>query len=207
MTKQTYTIQDFIEYREMMRKSIQTHSEEFFFNDTMVHTIMVQENIIKNATENPVLMYCGKFTAFRSKAKDFVDEIKNKVKPSDCNSIEMKKWEDFHPYEDLLGTMTEFFNRGGKMTVLLDDSLTNLSQDEQIWNTVKDAIKMEQLQFLQLQSPVRLDHFTVSGKAFRRENSADERTAICCFNNESTASILTNTFELLKLQSKPISVA
>lgn len=112
-------------------------------------------------------MYCGKFTAFRSKAKSFVD----------------------------------------KMTVLLDEPSTKLSQDKPIWEVIKEAIIMEQLQFLHLQSPIHLDHFTVSGVSFRRENSANKRTAICCFDNKSTANILTKEFKLLKMQSKPINVA
>lgn len=112
-------------------------------------------------------MYCEKFTAFRSKAKSFVDE----------------------------------------MTVLLDEPSTKLSQDKPIWEVIKEAIIMEQLQFLHLQSPIHLDHFTVSGVSFRRENSANKRTAICCFDNKSTANILTKEFKLLKMQSKPINVA
>lgn len=209
MATRLFTIEDFLKYQEKLNKSIDTNNGEFFFNETMVHTDMVLNSILQVAMSRneEVKMFCGKFTAFRNEAKIKIESFKMQDRPIDADLEKVNKWKQFLPYESLLQTTKSFFDKGGKMTVILQEELSDLSKDTLIWDVVKEPLYSGLLEFYKLTVPVSLNHFTIAGTAFRRENSADDRTAICSFDNKETTDILEDSFRYLQKLSVPVNVA
>ena len=209
MDSKLFTIEDFLSYQEKLQNSINTDNGEFFFNETMVHTDMVLNGILQVAMlrNEEVKMFCGEFTGFRNEAKNIIDDFKRKAKPDETDVERIDKWNGFLPYETLLETTKLFFDKGGKLTVILEKDLSELSKDTPIWNISKEPLYSGQLSFYKLTVPVSLNHFTIAGTSFRRENSADARTAICSFNSKETTDILDDSFHYLQKLSVPVNVA
>lgn len=126
MDSKLFTIEDFLSYQEKLQNSINTNNGEFFFNETMVHTDMVLNGILQVAMlrNEEVKMFCGEFTAFRNEAKNIINDFKMKAKPDETDVEKIDKWNGFLPYETLLETTKSFFDKGGKLTVILEKDLS-----------------------------------------------------------------------------------
>lgn len=194
----TFTFRDFLNYKVRLDESIRKEENVFFYNESFIHAAMVMKTLIeKSKRENtPINMYCGKFSLFRDGAKRKIEKIKEDIKETVVED-ERQEFDTFDPYGDLLKSFYEFMDDGGKLNLIVAKSLDGI-QDELIWPKLKEYIDCNKCIVKKLNISIDLDHFVVSGNSFRKENSDEEKTAICSFYNQEVAVVLSNTFEILK---------
>lgn len=192
-------LETLIAYDKEIRRIVDTNSSELILNDSIAHAAIVQSAILDKArTEKlPVDMYCGEFSIYQDKTKNKVEEVVPALKKANADTT-------FHPYWKLLDSLKAFFDAGGTMNVILDRELTGLSE-QNLWEYIKSPIAQKHLNFYKLSNDFGLDHFTVSGRMYRRENSDSEKTAFCCFNSDK-AQILKTAFGILSETSIPTEV-
>ena len=203
----------FIAYRDKLSQSRLQKSKEAFFNDSAIHEEFVLKELFANAVDSTpaistIYMYCGKMTAFREEIRELVDKKKEELRPeNDAPEEERKKWEDFNPYAKMIASMESFFQKEGRLEVIVDDSNIQSITEESIWrDTLCLYYNEKKLTIHQLREKNGLEHFVVCGNAYRSELSHDDKTALCCFNDEGYASLLYSNFNFMKQSSVPISI-
>lgn len=206
-------LQEFISYRDTLEKGRIDRSTEMFFNDSAVHEEFVMKELFANAVEstpqiNTIYMYCGSMSAFREGAKEMVDDLRRDLLGENATQNELSEWRNnFDPYAKMIERMKDFFEKGGRLEVIVDDDITGLSK-EQIWRDTLSYYYYEtkQLTIARLSSNCGIKHFIVSGKAYRSELSHKEKTAMCCFNDADYSGLLYSNFAFLSKSSHPIVI-
>lgn len=198
-----YSLDEYLDYEKTLSDYMNNGSDRIVFNDSFVHAVMVASSIIQHAHQiknEQVLLYCGKFSLFRDSARDKIRMLKEKIKPDKTDTVRYGKWERFNPYKSLIDNLRLFLDNNGKLFVIIEDDISGI-KDEDIWITLSKYVENNQLVFKILGIPLGLNHFMVSGKTYRRENSDIEKTALCCFNDENTSNVLKKNFQILSLLS------
>jgi hypothetical protein len=198
----------YLEYSERLQKCIETDSKDIIFNDSIVHAVMVMTAMLMlaNQKKTVVKMFCGKFSLFRDKTEEKLRGALSEAEPEDT---ELKlQWMDY--YQKLFGELHKalevFLKNGGKLHLVVEKTISGLS-NERIWNIIKGPLYSGQMTVAYYNNTIGIDHFAITGNAYRRENSDSEKTALCCFNSEKTSSVMNSTFELICADAQPIKIA
>ena len=206
-------LQSFIDYRDLLTQSRKNKSNEAFFNDSAIHEEFVVKELFTNAVESTpaistIYMYCGKMSAFREEIREMVEKKKDELKPGkDASDDEMKKWREFNPFAKMIDSMETFFQKDGRLEVIVDDPNIENITEETIWrDTLCRYYNEGKLIINKLYSENGLEHFIVCGKAYRSELSHEDKTAICCFNDEQYAGLLYSNFFFLKQMALPTAI-
>lgn len=203
MGEKKYTLEELLKYKEMLKKCSEQHLNTVFLNDSRVHAVMVMSALldtVKNKDNNKTMkMFCGKFSHFMDKTGERVAKY---VDGLNASSEDKSK---FSPFEDLMTSLGEFFNNDGRLELIVTSDLHDISGNR-VHALIGKAIMEKKMQVWQLDSNLALDHFAVIGSAFRMENSDEEKTAICCFNDQETAGLLNDVFDDLKTLAIGLSI-
>lgn len=206
-------LKEFISYRKALENGRISKSPEMFFNDSAVHEEFVMKELFANATESSpkidtIYMYCGSMSAFRDDMKEVVESVRWELSPGpDATEDDKQEWNDFNPYAKMIDRMTVFFEKGGRLEVIVDEDISAI-RNEQIWRDTLSRYYNEtkQLSISRLTSDCGIEHFIVSGKAYRSELSHVEKTALCCFNDPDYSSLLYSNFVFLQGSSRPVII-
>jgi hypothetical protein len=140
-------------------------------------------------------MYCGAFSLYQDQTKAEIDAL----------APELQSLPDSqHPYRRLIKALSDFFQNGGCMNVVLDSPLSGLSK-QQLWKYIGGPLENGQLTMKQLRASFGLEHFTVAGSMYRRERCDQTKEAVCCFQSER-AEKLKKVFGLLSSNSTKVDV-
>jgi hypothetical protein len=205
--KKNFSFQDYLEYQKDLRNSLENNSETLFFNESYVHAAMVAKTIIDKAVRDGqgINMFCGEFSLFRNGFKQHIDNIKANLKNNDASLENDKAFQSFNPYEELINSLKTFLDNNLKMVVIIANTLSNIKEDT-VWPLLKKNIDSKNLIFKKLEVDLGIDHFMVSGSAFRLESSGEDKTAICSINRPEYASVLQTTFNNLNARSIDLSL-
>jgi len=204
--KKDFSFQDYLEYQDSVRKSLEEDDETLFYNESYVHASIVTKAIIDKAirANTPINMFCGEFSLFREGFKKHIAEIKGKLESDPCAQEKPDEFKKFDPYNDLIESLKTFFNQGLKLYVIIANTIDGIKTDG-LWSSLFESnINSGNLVFTKLNVPFEIDHFMVSGHAFRKETSGEAKTAICSINRKEYADILQDTFNNLKKYSTEI---
>lgn len=195
-----YTLEDYLEYQRMLLSGVKDNSKDIFYNDSFVHAALVLKAIIDKSIAEKSLhidMYCGKFSIFRDGARNKIDKIRENVRPNNTNSTLINKWNNFNPYNNLISSLQSFFDVGGQLSLIVERSIDEIS-NENIWSIIQQPIANGQMSIFKLGTVLGLSHFVVSGSSYRKENSDENKTALCCFSDVETSKLLKDNFLILK---------
>lgn len=199
----------YLEYREKLQQCISNDSEEIIFNDSLVHAVMVMTAMLKQADEKKTVMkmFCGKFSLFRDKTEEKLKTVLNEAEPQEDLNLK-NQWKNYYQllFNDLLKALETFFNNGGKLYLVVEKVISGLS-NEKVWNIIRGPLSSGQMTVAYYNNALGMDHFTVAGNAYRRENSDSEKTALCCFNSANTSSTMNTTFKMISVDAQPIKIA
>jgi hypothetical protein len=199
MKKETIALSDLIDYDNKIKNVVAEKSSELILNDSIAHAAIVQRAILDKARMDqlPVDMYCGEFSIYQDKTKDKIENLVPEIKEKGDAA--------YHPYKLLLSSLKEFFEAGCRMNVILQKDLSGLSK-QALWAYIEAPINQGLLRFYKLSTDFGLDHFTVSGNMYRRENSDTHKSAYCSFNSSDKAQVLKSAFDILSDSSHPTQV-
>lgn len=202
-----FSFQDYLDYQDSVRKSLEDNDRTLFFNESFVHASIVTKAIVDKAVqeETPINMFCGKFSLFRENFKKHLNEIKEKLTYDPVVIKEPEKFEMFDPYNDLVRSLKAFFSKGLKLDVIIANTIDGIKKDALWPGLFESNINNGNLFFQKLNVPFEIDHFMVSGHAFRKETSGEAKTAICSINRKEYADILQDSFVNLKRYSTEIA--
>lgn len=207
------TLKDFISYREKLRESRVNQSSELLFNDSDIHEEFVLKEFFINAVKstpktNTIYMYCGCMSAFRDAMQESVERTKAMLRPvNNPTETEMNEWNHFSPYSKMKDALKGYFDDGGRLEVIVDDDISSI-KNETIWRDVltRHFHETKQLTINRLMADCGIEHFVVSGNAYRSEISHADKTAICCFNDPDYASLLYSNYLFLMNYSKQVII-
>lgn len=202
-----FSFQDYLDYQDSVKKSLEDNDGTLFFNESFVHASIVTKAIIDKAVQEktPINMFCGKFSLFRENFKSHLNDIKEKLRSDPVVIKEPEKFRVFDPYNDLIESLKVFFSKGLKLDVIIANKIDGIKNDGLWSNLFESNINNGNLAFQKLNIPFEIDHFMVSGLAFRKETSGEAKTAICSFNRKEYADILQDSFNNLKNYSTKIA--
>ena len=200
-----YDLEDYLSYRKLLDESIGNSDQRkrLFFNDSVVHAAMVAESIIRIATQErtPIFMFCGEFSIFRDGFKNKIEKLKERIRPNDGAPDElMEKWKSFDPYTDLIEAMKNYFaleENDLKFELKVEKDISSI-RNEDVWNVLIPYYDNKSLSIMLAERKSGLSHFLVSGKAYRKESSDLDKTAICCFDDDRTSQLLISNFKSIK---------
>lgn len=193
-----FKFEDFLDYKRIIEEYSHNNSERLFLNESCIHAAMVTKEIFNRATNNcvDVDMFCGEFSLFRESFKTRINEIKKQMEPEIKVGLKVD-FEAFDPYKDLIESLKKFFDKDLHLNVIIAKPIDNIKNDDNC-GFFKEKMNQGLLSFRLLDIDLGLDHFIVSGDAFRKENSGKKRTATCSFNRHEYADMFRQTFENLK---------
>ena len=205
-----YDLGSYIEYQHRLKECAENDRTDIIYNDSIVHAAMIYNSIFHKAQEDKtqvVNMYCGKLSIFRDSTNRKIKEEMDRIRPDcDCTSKDMILWKNFHPFDDLVDTVSNFFNNGGKLNVVLENQNAKDFTGEQTYPILKKAYETGALYVRLLPFEVGLDHFTIMNNSYRCENSDENKTALCCFNDTAMTKVLLRSFQLLTDMSAPFDI-
>lgn len=200
-----YPIDELVEYKRHIEslasaKENSQGSDEVVFNDSVIHASLIMTCIFENSTT--INMFCGKFSVFR---KAFEDKIDAMLKDNYYDDIrESEIFRSFHPYQDSISALRNFLERGGQLTVVLEENPLEL-QEEPIWNDIRQYIGRNLVFYKRNENLGKLPHFAIGDdRYYRLENNQIERTALCAFDDKETVRTLGDGFLTIKSESKKI---
>lgn len=197
----SYDLQDYLSYRESLDSSMEQTElkSRKFYNDSYVHAAMVADAIIRLATRGhlPIKMYCGEFSIFRDKFSEKINQLKIEIEPR--NNAELhEKWLNFNPHKDLIDSFKSYLdNENADFQLIVERDISDI-KNERIWDVVGKGLGDKKVTISKISGTAGLSHFIVSGNSYRKESSDKEKTAICCFDDATTAGLLSANFETLK---------
>ncbi len=200
-----FSFDDYLKYQSDVRSYNENNDDIVFFNESGVHAAIVINELIKRAIKarKHIEMFCGTFYLFRDEFCKNIEETKVKLGVSEV------EWEKFDPAKRLGESLTEFFASDLQMHVVLQkkDAFAQIKSDSK-WTDYKQYMGNGLLHFYQLDSDVRtgLNHFIVSGTSYRKENSDEEKTAMCSFNRPKYAKACRKDFRAILNKSKECRV-
>lgn len=204
--KKIFSFQDYLEYQDKVNKSLHNDESTLFFNESIVHASIVTRAIIEKSisAKTPINMFCGEFSLFRKGFKEHLSKIKVNLDSDPDTKKRQNEFEKFDPYNDLIKSLTTFFEQNQKLNVIIANTIDGIKKED-IWsNTLESNLNKGNLVFYKLNTQFEIDHFMVSGHAFRKEISGDAKTAICSINRKEYADILQESFNILKKYSTEI---
>ena len=205
-----YTLQDYLEYRKMLEEYVSERSDIVFLNDSRVHAVMVltamltQLKTAEKREDRLLKMFCGEFSLFRDTTKRHLSVLEKEYESE--FKAENMSWADFDPYGKLQQALESFFKNQGRLELIVTSNPLPM-KDEDSWEFFSNAIQTGRMQVWQYSNDFCLDHFSVAGSAYRIENSDEEKTAICCFNDAPTARKLAESFDSIKGNSRRVLTA
>lgn len=201
----TFSFQDYLKYQSDVRSYNKNDDDIVFFNESGVHAAIVIDELIKRAikAKKHIEMFCGTFYLFRDEFCRKIEETKLKL------GVPEEEWQEFDPAKRLSESLTDFFGSNLQMYVVLQkkDAFAQIKNDSK-WNDYKKYVEQGLLHFYQLSSDVKtgLTHFIVSGTSYRKENSDEEKTAMCSFNRPKYAKTCRKDFKAILNKSKECRV-
>lgn len=205
MYKEDYTIQDYLQYKKMLDDCLAKGEKVFFKNESLVHAAMVMNAIIRSGIQNgkagELDMFCGEFSLFRDGVRKKLDQIRSQVVGDGKDEKIVAEWESIDPYHTLRSTLDEFFEKRGRLNLIVTRSLEGI-KDEDVWASIDTPIREGQMKVMRLRQ-MPLDHFVVCGDSFRKENSDKEKTAYCGFFNPDMAKSFRQVFYDIRKMAQP----
>lgn len=201
-----YDLQSFLSYKQRLETCDTENSTEVIYNDSIVHAAMVYNQLFQRATRSEnktVNMFCGSLSILRDSTEKKIAEERERIRPKEGTS-DWAEWENFQPFYDVKNAVKDFFEKGGKLNVVLENRGKSIEW-EQMYPLLKDAYDKGKLYIGGLPIEIGLDHFTIVDNAYRCENSDERKTAICCFNDKQVTDVLMKSFELLKRMAVPFA--
>lgn len=198
---------ELIEYKKKLDEAIEGNKVALFFNDSILHAMMIMEALFKKAStegdQKVVYMYCGELSLFRDKTKNKVFNEKNNCSLDDLDKEQQSYWNQIDFYANLQSSFKEFIEKDGSLLeIIIANDVETLPQNS-IWKIIKSNIDNHKIKIYKLKNDVGLDHFVTTKDSYRVENSDENKTAICGFRDESSANILIDNFkDLLNLSQK-----
>lgn len=200
--EQQYGLVDYLIYRKSLNDSLEQPElrKKIFYNDSYVHAAMVVEAIIRHAIKEQlqVKMYCGEFSIFRDKYREIIRKLKDRIRPIGDSTEMILTWQQFNPYDDLVKTLSEYLQlENSHFQLLVEKDITDI-KNEYVWGIVSQSVQSGRLKISSITEKTGVSHFIVAGNAYRKESSDKMKTAICCLDDEETATVLNDNFKTLK---------
>lgn len=202
----------YVLYRDKLTQCRMDKSNEIFFNDSAIHEEFVMKELFTYASEtemgvSTMYIYCGRMSAFREDVRLLIEKTKKELEPQK-GSEDMDAWKDFDPYTKMLKKMREFFDKGGRMNVIVDDEEVTSIKNEAIWRDLLSYyFEKKQLSIRRLPIKGGVNHFIVCGNAYRSELSHEDKAALCCFNDPAYAKLLYSNYSVLSKIAIPVAIA
>lgn len=203
------TAKELLNYRDQLNTAVQNQSSEIYFNDSILHAMIIMKEIFNKASvENrkKVCMFCGNFSLFRDETKEKIANEKNHCSLDGLNANEMRDWANIDFYNDLRDAFLAFLDHADASFELILQSGINTLKDMSIWELLENENLMRKIKVYASNFDIGLDHFVVTSDAYRVENSDTIKTATCCFNDKESANVLNDCFKELVKFSKPLSI-
>lgn len=180
------------DYNEKVEKNAEEAKNEVFWNDNIVHNVIIMKEMFKHSNE--IKMYCGKGSIFR---KEFADKVKRKIKEEEKISPDY--------IDNLYTQINSFLERNGKLTIILEkeDSLSDVA------GKIESNMKKGNVFIYKLNDEYRPQfHFSIGdGDKYRREIGAEEHNAFANFHDEGDKiESLEKQFQLLLQYSKSTQI-
>lgn len=200
-----YSLDELLEYQQELQMNSKADSSKILYNDSSAHALFVYIELLRKGIQDnikEVKLFCGRFSMFRDKYKEIIESL---IKSYEEESDNSEKLKDFKPYEVLMNTLEQYLiGSGGKLKLIVAHDIKDIEK-ENCWDKLRDFFNNGQIEASKLRYDLPLNHYMVVGDAYRRENSEDERTALCCFNDPNTSRLLSEHFNLLLSLSDKIS--
>ena len=107
------TAKELLNYRDQLNTAVQNQSSEIYFNDSILHAMIIMKEIFNKASvENrkKVCMFCGNFSLFRDETKEKIANEKNHCSLDGLNANEMRDWANIDFYNDLRDAFLAFLD-------------------------------------------------------------------------------------------------
>lgn len=196
MYKEEYTLQDYLQYKQMLDGCLANGEKVLFKNESLVHATLVMNAIIRSGIQQDgtkeLNMFCGEFSLFREGVRKKLDDIRTNIVGDGHDEQLVQAWNLIEPYRTLRETLDEYFVKGGRLNLIVTKSLEGIKKED-IWASIETPIQEGQMKVMQWRQ-VPLDHFVVCGDSFRKENSDKEKTAYCSFYNHEMAESFRKVF-------------
>lgn len=204
--KRQYSLDELLDYQKKLENSSKENSTEIIYNDSSAHALYVYIELLNKAIRDDIKqikLFCGRFSMFRDYYESIVESLKKSYEENSDNSEKLKR---FNPYEELINVLKEYLDdkRGGYLKLIVAHDIKDITK-EKCWDELKGFFYTKKIEASRLRYNLALNHYMVVGDAYRRENSEDERTALCCFNDPKTSDLLSKNFDLLLSVSDRIS--
>lgn len=197
---------DLLDYQEKLINAANNGSSDIFFNDSILHAMVIMKEIFDKAAKEPrktVCMYCGKFSLFRDKTKGKIFAEKMACLTNDLTEDERKQWEQKDFFTDLHNSLLSFIENDGSLKLIMEYDIETL-EDNSVWEILHPSIQNKRTEIYTLVTNVGLDHFATTAEAYRVENSDSLKTATCCFGDKNNANVLNDNFKKLLGYSRQI---
>ena len=203
--KRQYSLDELLDYQKKLENSSKENSTEIIYNDSSAHALYVYIELLNKAIRDDIKqikLFCGRFSMFRDYYERIVESLKRTYEEQSYSS---EKLEAFDPYNDLISVLKSYLDhKDRKLDVIVVHDINDITK-ENCWNHLKEFFVKKQIIVSKLRYDLSLNHYMVVGDAYRRENSEDKRTALCCFNNPNTSRLLSKNFDLLLALSDKVS--
>ena len=201
-----FTAKELFNYRDEVRNAAKGEKSAYFFNDSILHAMLILKNIFDGKDENAsksntvVRMYCGTMSLFRQQAKNEAANAKN-VCVLDIEDDELRsEWGAWDLWQELRKSLENYLTHEGRLEIILDD-VGPLLKDADLTNLLS---KKGRVVVRKLTTSLGLPHVTTSEIAYRIEDSHVDRTATCAFNDRDTARSFINSFDAMKQFTVPV---
>lgn len=199
MNTSKYSFQDFLKYQKMLEECAKNNSTEVIFNDSIVHAVLIFASMLEKAVEDGVSqlnLYCGKASLFRDSTQSKVENEWAAMKPTDSSLVEL--WSSFKPYERFKKAFEAFDSNDGTLNIVIDNQEVDDFTNDSFLHTLKKMQRENRLSIKQMPFSLGMNHFAYIGNSYRCENSDEEKTALCCFNDNEQVGVYQESFRLLQ---------
>ena len=199
---------DLLCYQEKLANAAQIGSSDIFFNDSILHAMVIMQEIFNKAAREPkntVCMYCGNFSLFRDRTKSKILGEKMACSTDDLKENEQQQWQEKDFFGDLCNSLSNFLNNQGSLKLIMEYGIDTLT-DNSVWNILQPSIRSKRTEIYALITNMGLDHFATTTDAYRVENSDELKTATCCFGDRNNANVLNDNFKELLELSQPVEL-
>lgn len=203
-----YNLESYLAYQSRLKECADGNRVDIIYNDSIVHAAMIYKYMFQKAQKDGVQvvnMFCGKLSILRNSTNQKIRVEQERVRPAD-NTSGVESWTNFHPFQDLVDTVEKYFDNGGKLNVILENQDVKDFTEEQTYPILKKAYESGALYVRLLPFEVGLDHFTIMNNSYRCENSDENKTALCCFNDPDMTDVLSKSFQLLTTMASPFDI-
>lgn len=193
-SKNKYTVEELLKYKETIASCIEGDRNFFVLNDSAVHASIIVEGLLSHA--KVINMYCGKFSIFRDR---FYQKVFESIKEKNVA---------FNPYETSIDALVKFLENQNSLNVIIanEDSDIHSITTDAIWSKIKKYVGANLNFFQRKDASDNLNHFMVAdAKGYRYESDKIERTAIFNYNDPEQAKVFNELFLILKDESEALT--